>query len=381
MSDNQNNNNSPDLDSVKANIEKSLNFADWLIDLWESSKWSKRLILLNILIITAVAIAKFYLNKDFISSDITRPFFYSAISLSFIIAVVIAFFERKKTLIPRPDIPERNAIKGLRAFDFNDAEIFKRLQRNDKLASCLTVITSSDFKFGVLYAESGCGKTSFLQAGLHHLLNNNLTHSCVYVKFSNEEPIANVSAALQKTANQATEKIVDLVNNILIQQNKTHLVLVLDQFEQLFLHHPQPAQRDQFLQAFIAWHQHKPLKILISIRSDYTYALREIEEAVKYTPNWQEKFELKKFTPQQSIEIFRVLAELNQLPFDENFVAEICRTELAKDAGLISPVDIQILAWLVAGFQQEESISMPKGHGFALTPYKGALGTFINAIT
>ena len=29
--------------------------------------------------------------------------------------------------------------------------------------------------------------------------------------------------------------------------------------------------------------------------------------------------------------------------------------------------------------EQNKSISMPKGHGFALTPYKGALG-IINAI-
>jgi hypothetical protein len=130
MSDNQNNNNSQDLDSVKANIEKSLNFADWLLDLWESSKWSKRLIILNLLIIAAIAFAEFYLKKDFISDD-NEPIFYLAIGVSIILAVVIAYFERKKTQISRPDIPERNAIKGLRAFDFNDCEVFKRLQRND----------------------------------------------------------------------------------------------------------------------------------------------------------------------------------------------------------------------------------------------------------
>ena len=43
---------------------------------------------------------------------------------------------------------------------------------------------------------------------------------------------------------------------------------------------------------------------------------------------------------------------------------------------------LNALRSFVKGFpknQVHQSISMPKGHGFALTPYKGALG-IINAI-
>src|SRR5439155_11262783 len=62
--------------------------------------------------------------------------------------------------------PQPNPIKGLFPFRLDDAGIFVHLQRERDLKRCLAAIKDADFRFGVLYGESGTGKTSFLQAGL-----------------------------------------------------------------------------------------------------------------------------------------------------------------------------------------------------------------------
>src|SRR5262249_36955805 len=59
-------------------------------------------------------------------------------------------------------------------------------------------------------------------------------------------------------------------------------------------------------------------------------------------------FNLERFTPEQAAEIFRVLAESAQLKCDPGFIEEMTAQELAaSDDGLISPVDIQILSWML----------------------------------
>ncbi|MEM1394968.1 MAG: hypothetical protein AAGG00_17090, partial [Cyanobacteria bacterium P01_H01_bin.150] len=93
----------------------------------------------------------------------------------------------------KADFIEREAIKGLRAFTKDDAEIFSKLQREISLQDCLNSITNNSFRFGILMGETGCGKTSFLQAGLlPKLLTESATHRGVYVRFANDEPVATV---------------------------------------------------------------------------------------------------------------------------------------------------------------------------------------------
>ena len=53
---------------------------------------------------------------------------------------------------------ERKAIKGLRPFTAADREIFQYLERDRSLQECLTKINREDFRFGILFGESGCGK-------------------------------------------------------------------------------------------------------------------------------------------------------------------------------------------------------------------------------
>ncbi len=269
-------------------------------------------------------------------------------------------------LAARPEFPgflaKPNAIKGLRPFGFEDAELFLRLQRETTLRECLDVLTDRDFRLGVLSAESGCGKTSFLQAGVWPMMNSqSASHYCVYIKFTDLDPLATISSALIEQTkldmdNSAGRDFLRLLREAAQAEGK-HLILLFDQFEQFFVHLQREEQRQPFIAALTEWYQQSsppPVSILFSLRRDFIYGLIEIQRALGYHLSPQNLFELHKFTPAQATEIFQVMAETADLPFDRDFVKKMTEQELAgKEDGLISPVDVQILAWMIQGHQSD----------------------------
>ncbi|NEP02072.1 MAG: hypothetical protein F6K58_26140 [Symploca sp. SIO2E9] len=115
----------------------------------------------------------------------------------FIAALIVAV----RTMPPEVEedkFKEHKAIKGLRPFTEGDAEIFSRLQRHHDLEDCLNALKNPSFNFGYLVGESGCGKTSFLQAGLLPKLEENINECGVYIRFSNQEPLEKVRKELIK---------------------------------------------------------------------------------------------------------------------------------------------------------------------------------------
>ncbi|MEK7727349.1 MAG: SUMF1/EgtB/PvdO family nonheme iron enzyme [candidate division KSB1 bacterium] len=286
--------------------------------------------------------------------------------------------------------PGRTALKALRPFDKEDAEIFQRLQRERELHDCLVALTDREFRLGILFGESGCGKTSFVQAGLWpNLPAFSATHFPIYVKFSELDPFVSVRHALREqlpqevaqpswlpaeplTLMSGAEKaaqtsslqagmpalpsgndgdIVATFAHAAAHLNQT-LVLFFDQFEQFFLHFPKAEQRAPFIAALKDWYEHAPslrVKILLSLRQDYYGHHYELQQALRYSLGPQDSFPLRKFSPKQAVEIFHVLAESASLSFDRGFVEEMTSRDLAaKEDGLISPVDIQILAWMAS---------------------------------
>ncbi|NJN56523.1 MAG: hypothetical protein HC879_03025 [Leptolyngbyaceae cyanobacterium SL_5_9] len=167
--------------------------------------------------------------------------------------------------MPRPtaeasDFTERKAIKGLRPFTAEDAEIFAQLQRNRSLKECLESFTSGSFRFGILMGESGSGKTSFLQAGaLSRLSTLESTHRAVYVKFADRHPIDTIRAALTDQLKLPREQVAtaDLLTLLATAEEAIAkpLILLFDQFEQFFVHHKHRSDRQPFIQALTDWYR------------------------------------------------------------------------------------------------------------------------------
>jgi hypothetical protein len=121
------------------------------------------------------------------------------------------------------------AYQGLRQFGFEDAPLFARLQRDAPVRECVEGLTDPEFRFGILS----------LAEHLHL-------------------PPASVERAewlpLLAMAAQTTSK---------------PLVVLLDQFEQFFIHHKRKKYREPFVHALVAWYRQEPplpVKILVCIQ-------------------------------------------------------------------------------------------------------------------
>ncbi len=292
---------------------------------------------------------------------------------------------RAITTAPQFPGPGRNALKGLRPFAFEDAALFQRLQRQAELQTCFAALTDAEFRLGILFGESGCGKTSFVQAGLWPMLQTSASFLPVYVKFSELDPLLSLRQALKAQAQCAlpradTAEFWQLCEQAGHTAGKT-LVFFFDQFEQFFVHFPREEQRQPFIAALAEWYRRPglPAKILLCLRKDYYGHHCELQQALQYTLGPQESIELKKFKPNQAAAIFHVIAETAGLRCDRAFVEEMTARELAgKEEGRISPVDIQILAWMVSA--QEDQSGFNRAAFRKLGGVEGLLENYLNLV-
>ena len=214
-----------------------------------------------------------------------------------------------------------------------------------------------------MFGKSGCGKTSFLQAGLIPMFTrHNSDHLPVYVKFSNMDPMECIQQAFIEQIGWRNDRAdEDTLSNIIKQITNTHKkipVLLFDQFEQFFVHFQHEEQRLPLINLLTEWYKKAntllPIKLLFIFRYDYYACHIELQQTIGYTLSPHDSFELKKFTPKQATKIFKVIAEVENLAYDEKFIEQITYNDLRNNEDdLISPVDIQILSWMIS--EQAES--------------------------
>jgi hypothetical protein len=349
----------PSADAIQKWLTTAENLIALIADNLRRGTWVKRLLLVDALIVfglnpsMAGQILKIFVGLEQLPDWYTRSF-WLAVGLLFVVALVIALRTPVRSQTDIAEFKERKAIKGLRPFTAADTEIFAKLQRNRSLRECLEAITQDSFRFGILLGESGCGKTSFLRAGLVPMLSDPAaTHRGVYIQFNDRAPVDTIREALVKELKlesgiegDGIAAFQELLTRAQAAAGKP-LILVFDQFEQFFVHYKTKEERQRFVAALTAWYRSSILvKILISIRGDMSDRLVELQHAIRYSLAPQEVFRLEKFAPLEAAAVLRVIAETEALKFDERFVQEFSERELARD-GLISPVDLQILSWMI----------------------------------
>jgi len=347
------------LKDVKETIEGQESFVNWIVETWRSKNWVRGLLIADFLICAflnppAVKTAAQYIKVP-VPHWYTTPIWVGVIIVTFIAACVVALRTAPKhtQMVPA----ERSAIKGLRPFLFADADTFAGLQRDVILRECLTGITDKEFRFGILCGESGCGKSSFLQASLWPtLLKSN--HRCIYVKLTDGDPVESIRQGLVEHLRSGRSEEVDIGDVLQLlskagESDAKPLVLLLDQFEQFFVHYKRKNERQAFIQLMTDWYRGRftnSVKILVCLRGDFSDRLIELQKTMGYSLGPQESFRLEKFEPEQAAIVFRVIAETEGIAFDKDFIQEIAKMELAnREDGLVSPVDVQILAWMIAG--------------------------------
>src|SRR5262249_24347497 len=151
--------------------------------------------------------------------------YWAVIGLLLITTVVVGV----RTLPPPPKTigngVHTRAVRGLLPFNLEDSELFAQLELGVWLQRVLASLLDPGFRFGILVGPSGSGKTSFLRAGLLAQLKERRV-SVAYVEFSNEEPTISINRELAR------------------QDGSTGVhFLLLDHFEQFFLHQRTAEQR------------------------------------------------------------------------------------------------------------------------------------------
>ncbi|MGK7876845.1 MAG: hypothetical protein AB4426_27220 [Xenococcaceae cyanobacterium] len=358
----------PSPDAVRKRTEELAKFAQWVAKLIRSRNWFTLLLLVDVVLIlffTPGGIVAQFFEKWF---SLTLPQWYGTAFWLAVGGIFLAALTLAVQTMPRltngeeSEFKERKAIKGLRPFHFEDRKIFARLQRQKSLQECLETIINPQFRFGILLGESGCGKTSFLQAGLcPKLAEPEASDYGIYIRFSDRDPITTIREAFTKTLPLQESEVVTLDLFPLLELgaeavSPKPLILFFDQFEQFFVHYQRKEDREPFINALGDWYvSNLPVKIVISIRDDLSARLVELQKVLGYSLAPQEVHLLEKFSPDEASKILQVVAESENIQFDSRFITQLAEQELvSREDGLISPVDLQILAWMVEGQKTSE---------------------------
>lgn len=301
----------------------------------------------------------------------------------------------RTTPSPHP-VPPPTALKFLSPYGPGEAELFRLLQRDQIRAACLAFAAEGRLRFGILTGESGCGKTSFLQAGLGPALAARRQH-LLYVKLTHRPPVVSLRHAVAEAefvpdavksrvgeaaaAGPALRTLIDGLRAAGECSAERPLVVVFDQFEQLFalpqhaqdefareldsvLHldqcehlfaPPRPLQ-DEFARELAAWYRpddELPVKVLVSVRDDRMGKLTPFQQALRYTLEPMNNLRLEKFSPAAAERAFVAVVSAAGIECDPDFVNDDLVPALTDGgSGQVSPVDIQVLAWVVS--QQDD---------------------------
>ena len=280
---------------------------------------------------------------------------WAAVGLLFLVLLLSEIFARPRSSGEIVTSSYPSTVRGLVSFGEDDATAFATLGRGMDVAKVINALQDPQFRFGVLFAESGCGKTSLLRAGVVPELKKRGYEVHVDDINNQEEPLDSVARFL-RSGTEAVSTAGTSSSNFETEYPwlaeydlaPRQAFLILDQFEQFFLHYGRKEQEEPLLSFLEQWwtlHPASQLRILISIRDDYLGRLSVIQERLAYVATIHNHLRLRKFTPDDAVEVLRSMAAESNLAFHESAVRQACREELgAREDGTVSPVDLQILA-------------------------------------
>jgi hypothetical protein len=272
---------------------------------------------------------------------------------------LLDFVLGRKAVSPIVSLPKGAAFRGLLPFQEADRDHF--YGREIDTLGLFEMIAHHEFRFGVLYGESGCGKTSLVRAGLLPKLWDK-GYVPIYCR-SYKDPLAAIleecrkrsqilygglsvaprEASSTERGRPETDAPTDYLHRVAEELGGT-LVIICDQFEEFFVNFKTQREREPFL-SFVAECYHTtnlPVKFLFSMRSDFLYLINaELAGRIPEPLLSSRLYHLRTFDEAQAEEIIEKSVRRANLPFEAGLSRQVARDLATGDTVL--PSELQIV--------------------------------------
>ncbi|HXG64834.1 MAG TPA: protein kinase [Blastocatellia bacterium] len=238
--------------------------------------------------------------------------------------------------------PQGAAFRGLLPFQEIDRERF--YGREIETAALLEMVTHEEFRFGLLYGDSGCGKTSLVRAGLLPGLKGK-GYTPIYCR-SYKEPLAALLAECRRQSKLEMaegETPMSYLRRVAAVSG-AGLVFVCDQYEEFFVNFKSRRRREPFVAFVVACNQAAdlPVKFLFSMRADFLYLIgADFDGRIPEPLMVATRYHLRNFDEERAAEIIEKSAQRAGLPFEKGLSAQAARDLAVNDTVL--PSELQIV--------------------------------------
>lgn len=251
---------------------------------------------------------------------------------------------------------EKSGFNGALSYTRDDKDRF--FGRHNDIVSLLTQIKQNEYHMGVLYGESGTGKTSLIQAGI--MPKCEAGYQGIYISLNNlpgidvndKEQKNDILSFLLSKVNQELALSKPLISFDELSKNMNRLeiktmVFFLDQFEQIFDRvSGQIRSHNTDVLKQISTKYEGRFKFVISVRADY---FGHVDHLFGFELKY--KYFLQQFNATQAREVIRSSCGLpGNLPETQpghlllEFEDEIIR-DLQNADGYIHPVEVSLICW------------------------------------
>lgn len=288
----------------------------------------------------------------FLDEGKAKFFAFLATAALVIFYIIFVYWRIRHRPPPVPPAPpqtlDTSILRSFLPFEQGDTLIGRRSDCTDAMA----ILQGTDFRFGVIWGESGCGKTSFLRAGLVAELRRR-GHVPLYLGRPTDNPGGEIERAFGQYGGTA------------------RLFVIIDQFEEYFLTHPSHSASGALgsrMRKLLAEHPH--CSLVIAIRRDFFARLQNFAPDIPDPTSPRTTFELANLRTQAARQVLAQAAADEAVQFEAALVDAII--EDLESNGEVWPVELQLI-----GTRLKRAHVREKAVYVALGRRAGVIGTFI----
>jgi WD40 repeat protein/DNA-binding winged helix-turn-helix (wHTH) protein len=238
------------------------------------------------------------------------------------------------------------AFRGLLPFTENDAAHF--YGREIDVLSLAGMALHSDFRAGVVYGESGCGKTSVLRAGLIPKLRA-AGYVPVYFRSYADRPPSSLQAYGRELGLEALhgETPMGYMRRV-AEKRQTPVAIIFDQLEGFLTSEASEEDRAEFaaIVSLCLAGGPVPAKLLLSVRSDFLFLVdSDLGDRIEAPLSSLRLYHLRNLGVGGTQEILQKSVKESGLPFEEALIRDVARDLSIRGAVLAS--DLQILGYML----------------------------------